>query len=82
MFTEINRVSIEEPQTLGAGHLAILAGAVNLVAFASFDKPELAREEDLITLSGTFEPFANKLFIVTVETMSTVSAHFYLHTIL
>ena len=73
VFTEVDRVNTDTPETLGTRLLAVLARAVNLVALAAFDEPELAREEDFIAFSGTFEPFAQELFTVAIEAILTVS---------
>jgi hypothetical protein len=73
VLTEIDCLNAENPQTLGTGFLTILARAINRVACATFDESKLGYEEDFIALLGAFEPFAQELFAVSVETRLKIS---------
>lgn len=67
VLTEIDRANAQKLQTFVTGLLTILARAINIVARATFDEAELGSEEDLIALSCTLKPFAQKIFIVAIE---------------
>lgn len=72
-LTKINRLDAEKPQTLFASLPGILRGAVNGVGRATFDKPILASEEDLIALSCPFKPFPYHLLAIAVEAIRIIS---------
>ena len=73
VLTQVNGVNSKKPQTLGTGRLGIIPRTVNLVGLAAFDETELSREEDIIALAGTFKPFTQELFTISVKTIPTVS---------
>lgn len=68
MLTQINRVNPEESQTFFTSPFAILARAIHLVARTTFHEPKLGSDENIITLSRSFKPFAHERFAIAIQT--------------
>jgi len=67
--TEIDAVHAQSLQTLGAGRLTVGVRAVEVKATGLGLVPELGGQEDFVTLARAFEPLAEEVLIVPVETV-------------
>lgn len=67
--TKIDIIDSEQAQILIAGLLCILVRAVDLgKSSSSLNEAKLGGYEDVVSLAGAFEPFADELLAVAVET--------------
>ena len=67
-LTKINAIYTHLRQTCIAASFAIFGGAVGtLELYAFHHQTELGSQEDLVPLSGSFEPFSKHFFVVSID---------------